>query len=335
MFNFLSKKFVKDYQNYKKASVRLNLISLSGIVGIFINFILFLMKITIGLITSSSAVLGDAFNNLSDALTSLITFLGAKASNKPADIGHPWGHGRGEYIANFVVGILIMYVGLNLLTSSVTSFIAGNIPELSTISIIILIVSVFFKVYIYRLNEKIEKKLDSQLNYAVKIDARNDIISTVLIIIGVSFQKYLPFNIDSIIGIFLAIVIFLPGWDMFKNTADTLLGKKLSPDLEKKISDIILEGDFVVGFHNLQIHEYGKGKLVGSCDLEVPENLTVGIVHESISCIEDRLRSELDIDVSCHMDPTYTLVLNEDNLKKIEKLGHSNEYRYKDFNNRH
>lgn len=335
MFNFLSKKFVKDYQNYTDPRVRLNLISLSGIVGIFINFILFAMKITIGLFTSSSAVLGDAFNNLSDALTSLITLVGAKASNKPADKGHPWGHGRGEYIASFFVGILIMYVGVKLLSKSVTSFIEGNIPELSLISIIILLVSVVFKIYIYLLNGRLEKKLDSKLNFAVKVDARNDIISTLLIIVGVSLQKYLSFNIDSIIGIFLAIIIFLPGLDMFRETVDTLLGKKLDSDMEKKISDIILSGDFIVGYHNLQIHEYGKGKLVGSCDLEVPENLTVGIMHESISFIEDRLRNELDVDITCHMDPTYTLVFNEENVKKIEKLGHSNEYGYKDFNSNH
>ncbi|MDD7305576.1 MAG: cation diffusion facilitator family transporter [Peptoniphilaceae bacterium] len=335
MFNFLSKKFVKDYKNYTDQKVRLNLISLSGLVGIIINFILFAMKISIGLITSSSAVLGDAFNNLSDALTSLITLVGAKVSNRPADKGHPWGHGRGEYIASFVVGIFIMYVGIKLLTNSLTSFVEGNIPKLSLISIVILIVSIFFKLYIYFLNESLEKKLDSKLNFAVKVDARNDIISTILIIIVVSIQKYINFNLDSIIGIFLALVIFMPGLELFVETVDTLLGKKLDPDLEKEISAIILEGDFVVGFHNLQIHEYGKGKLVGSCDLEVPENLTVGIMHESISRIEDRLRNEVGIDITCHMDPTYTLVFNKENIKKIEKLGHSNEYGYKDFNSKH
>lgn len=335
MFDFLSKKFVKNYQDYKDPEVRLNLISLSGIVGIFINFILFAMKITIGLITSSSAVLGDAFNNLTDALTSFITLVGAKASNKPADKGHPWGHGRGEYLASFLVGIFIMFVGVKLLSRSVTSFIEGDVPKLSLTSIIILIVSVFFKVYIYVLNQRLEKKLDSKLNFAVKVDARNDIISTILIIVGVSLQRFLSFNIDSLIGIFLAIIIFLPGLDMFRETADILLGKKIDPDMEKKISDIILSGDFVVGYHNLQIHEYGKGKLFGSCDLEVPENLTVGIMHESISFIEDRLRNELDIDITCHMDPTYTLIFNEENVKKIEKLGHSNEYGYKDFKSNH
>ncbi|MGO3017822.1 MAG: cation diffusion facilitator family transporter [Anaerococcus sp.] len=335
MFEFLSKKFVKNYKNDTDPTVRLNLISLSGVVGVFINFILFLIKITIGLITSSSAVLGDAFNNLTDALTSFITLIGAKASNKPADKGHPWGHGRGEYIASFLVGILIMFVGVRLLTSSISSLIQGDIPRLSIISILILILSVFFKIYIYLLNKNLEKKLDSKLNYAVKLDARNDIISTILIIIGVSIQKYVNFNIDSIIGMVLSIIIFLPGFDMFRETTDTLLGKKIDPNLEKKISKIIMSGDFIIGYHNLQIHEYGKGKLVGSCDLEVPDNLTVGIMHEVISFVEDRIRKELDIDITCHMDPTYTLVINKEIVEKIEKLGHSNKYGYKDFNNNH
>lgn len=334
MFNFLSKKFVEDYENYEDPSVRLNLISLSGIVGVVINFILFAMKIIIGILSSSTAVVGDAFNNFSDALTSLIALVGAKASNKPADKTHPWGHGRGEYIANFVVGIFIMYVGGKLLSQSLSSFIEGSKPELSLTAIVILIISIFFKVYIFHLNKRLEKLLDSNLNYAVKVDARNDIISTILIIIAVSLQKYVDFNIDAVIGIAMAVVIFMPGFDIFKDTVNTLLGKKIDPDLEKKVADIILSGDFIIGYHDLQIHEYGKGKLVGSCDLEVPDNLTVGIMHESISFVEARLKKELGIEITCHMDPTYTLVFNEENVKKIKKLGHSNEYGYKDFNNK-
>lgn len=335
MFNYLSKKFVKDYKNYKNHTVRLDLISLSGVIGIIINFILFCIKIFIGLITSSSAVLGDAFNNFTDALTSLITLIGAKVSNKPADKSHPWGHGRGEYIASFVVGMFIMYVGLKLLSQALTSFIENNIPKLSNIAIIFLMISLVFKVYIYILNKNLEIKLESDLNYAVKVDARNDIISTIIIVLGVILQKRIEFNLDALIGIFLAVIIFLPGLELFRNTIDNLLGKKLDSDLEEKISKIILDGDFVVGYHNLQIHEYGKGKLVGSCDLEVPENLTIGIMHESISFIEDRLQNELGINITCHMDPTYTLVLNDEVVKKIKKLGHSHKYGYKDFNSKH
>lgn len=334
MFEILAKRFVENYKSIEDQNVRLKLISLSGLVGILINIFLFIIKITIGLIASSSAILGDAFNNMSDALTSLITLIGAKASSKPADTNHPYGHGRSEYIASFLVSILIMIVGFLLFTNSIDSFYKGNLPKLSRLSIIILIFSLGFKFYIYFLNKSLDKKLDSKLNFAVMIDARNDILSTISIIIAVTLQKYISFNLDALLGIILSIIVFKPGLDLFLDTIDKLLGKGISVELHKEIEDIILSGDFIRGYHDLKIHEYGRGKLVGSCDVEVPSNISVGIMHQAVTNVETRLLKELNISITIHMDPTYCLIENDENKKIIENLRKSVKNANRDIENR-
>lgn len=320
MYKLLCKKFIKNYKDYNDDRVRLRLISLSGLVGVLINALLFLIKISIGLLASSQAIVGDAFNNMSDALTSFITLVGAKASSKPADKGHPFGHGRSEYIASFLVSIFIMFIGLILFVNSIKSLYEGVIPNLSKLSILILIGSLLFKVYIYVLNKKLDKLLDSKLNYAVMLDARNDIFSTMSIILSVIVQKYVDFNLDSILGIILALLVFKPGLDLFLDTLDKLLGRGLNPNLEKKIGDIILEGDLIKGYHDLHIHEYGSGKLTGSCDVEVPSNISVGIMHQAVTEVEFKLKEKLDISITIHMDPTYCLTKNEENKRIIERL---------------
>ena len=334
MFEILAKRFVKNYQSIEDKNVRLKLISLSGLVGVFLNIFLFIIKITIGLIASSSAILGDAFNNMSDALTSLITLIGAKASSKPADTSHPYGHGRSEYIASFLVSILIMIVGFFLFTNSIESFYKGNLPKLSRLSIMILIFSLGFKFYIYFLNKGLDKKLDSKLNFAVMIDARNDILSTISIIIAVILQKYISFNLDALLGIILSIIVFKPGLDLFLDTIDKLLGKGISSDLHKKIEEIILSGDFIRGYHDLKIHEYGRGRLVGSCDVEVPSNISVGIMHQAVTNVEIKLLKELNISITIHMDPTYCLIENDENKKIIENLRKSVKNANRDIENR-
>ena len=334
MFEILAKRFVENYKSIEDQNVRLKLISLSGLIGILINIFLFIIKVSIGLIASSSAILGDAFNNMSDALTSLITLIGAKASSKPADANHPYGHGRSEYIASFLVSILIMIVGFLLFTNSIDSFYKGNLPKLSRLSIIILIFSLGFKFYIYFLNRNLDKKLDSKLNFAVMVDARNDILSTISIIIAVILQKYISFNLDALLGIILSIIVFKPGLDLFLDTIDKLLGKGISKELHKEIEDIILSGDFIRGYHDLKIHEYGRGKLVGSCDVEVPSNISVGIMHQAVTNVEMKLLNELNISITIHMDPTYCLIENDENKKIIENLRKSVKNANRDIESR-
>lgn len=308
MFNFLSKKFVKDYKNIDNPDVRLNLISLSSIMGIGMNILLFLSKIFLGIYTRSTAILNDAFNNLSDSVVSIMSLFGASFSKKPADEEHPFGHGRVEYIMALLVSIVIIYVGINLFINSAKSFNDPNPNGLSLLSFVILFAGILLKVYIYLLNSKLYNDLESDLNLGVLLDARNDIISTTAIILGVFLQRYVNFNLDAAMGVVVAFFVTKPGIDLFNETVRYLLGERIDEEVEKKISDILLSGDYIIGFHHLDIHQYGKGHIAGSCHVEVPGNLTVAELHKEIDRIEKKIRKETRVILTLHADPTYNIV---------------------------
>lgn len=308
MFNFLAKKFVKDYKNIDNPDVRLNLISLSSIMGIGMNILLFLSKIFLGIYTRSTAILNDAFNNLSDSVVSIMSLFGASFSKKPADEEHPFGHGRVEYIMALLVSIVIIYVGINLFINSAKSFNDPNPNGLSLLSFVILFAGILLKVYIYLLNTKLYRDLESDLNLGVLLDARNDIISTTAIILGVFLQRYVNFNLDAAMGVVVAFFVTKPGIDLFNETVRYLLGERIDEEIEKKISEILLSGDYIIGFHHLDIHQYGKGHIAGSCHVEVPGNLTVAELHKEIDRIEKKIRKETRVILTLHADPTYNIV---------------------------
>ena len=308
MFNFLAKKFVKDYKNIDNPDVRLNLISLSSIMGIGMNILLFLSKIFLGIYTRSTAILNDAFNNLSDSVVSIMSLFGASFSKKPADEEHPFGHGRVEYIMALLVSIVIIYVGINLFINSAKSFNDPNPNGLSLLSFVILFAGILLKVYIYLLNSKLYNDLESDLNLGVLLDARNDIIYTTAIILGVFLQRYVNFNLDAAMGVVVAFFVTKPGIDLFNETVRYLLGEKIDEEVEEKISDILLSGDYIIGFHHLDIHQYGKGHIAGSCHVEVPGNLTVAELHKEIDRIEKKIRKETGVILTLHADPTYNIV---------------------------
>ena len=308
MFNFLARKFIKKTQSEDEFTHRLSLISLSSIVGIIINILLFAMKVALGFVVNSQAIINDAFNNLSDSVVSLMALLGSNISKKPADKEHPFGHGRSEYVISLLVSILIIYVGITLFINSVKSFGKDSFSSLSVISVIILLVSIAFKIYIYILNRSLYKKLDSDLNLGVMLDARNDIISTSAIIITGLLQKYVNFNLDAIMGVVISFFVLQPGLEMFKDTVEILLGKRVDSSIENEISQIIMAEELIEGFHDLQIHEYGKGRLEGSVHVEVPANLTVEKVHNAIDKVENKILSKTGVEITIHMDPTYCLI---------------------------
>lgn len=311
MFNFLAKTFVKDYTKIDNPKVRLNLISLSSIMGIGMNIILFLSKIFLGLYTKSTAILNDAFNNLSDSVVSIMSLVGSSFSKKPADEEHPFGHGRVEYIMALLVSIVIIYVGINLFINSAKSFNEPNPNGLSLFSFIILFAGILIKIYIYFLNSKLYKDLESDLNLGVMLDARNDIISTTAIILGVFLQRYVSFNLDAAMGVVVAFFVTKPGIDLFNETVGYLLGERVDEEIEDKISKILLSGDYIIGFHHLDIHQYGKGHIAGSCHVEVPGNLTVAELHKEIDQVEKKVRKETGVILTLHADPTYNILDKE------------------------
>ncbi|KWZ78952.1 cation diffusion facilitator family transporter [Anaerococcus tetradius] len=311
MFEFLSKKFIKASAKKDEFTYRLSIISLSSSIGIAINILLFAMKAGIGFVIHSQAIVNDAFNNLSDSVVSLMALLGSNISKKPADKEHPFGHGRGEYVISLLVSIIIMYVGFMLFINSVKSFGEERFEGLTMLSLGILLVSNAVKVYIYLLNKSLYKKFDSELNLGVMLDARNDILATSAIIIGDFIQNFLSFNVDALMGIVISFFVFHPGLEMFKDTIAILLGKRIDIDIEKEIDEIIMSCDLIKGYHDMQIHEYGKGRMAGSVHVEVPSNLTVEVVHKAIDKVEKEITKKTGVEITLHMDPTYCVV--EDN----------------------
>ena len=308
MFEFLSRKFIKKSTNMDDFSYRLSLISLSSSIGIAINVLLFIMKVSLGFVIHSQAIINDAFNNLSDSVVSLMALFGSNISKKPADKEHPFGHGRSEYVISLLVSIVIMYVGFTLFVNSVKSFSDNSFDGLNLLTLVILLLSNAFKVYIYLLTKKLYKRLDSELNLGVMLDARNDIIATSAILVGSILQAYVSFNVDAIMGIIISFFVFYPGLEMFKDTTAVLLGKRVDSEIEKKIDQIIMESDLAIGYHDLQIHEYGKGRMAGSVHVEVPANLTVEVVHRQIDKIESEIYARTKAKITIHMDPTYCVI---------------------------
>ncbi len=315
MFEFLSRKFIKKSYDMDQFTYRLSLISLSSSIGIAINVLLFIIKAILGFVIHSQAIINDAFNNLSDSVVSLMALLGSNISKKPADKEHPFGHGRSEYVISLLVSIIIMYVGFTLFVNSVKSFSDNNFDGISLLTLVILLLSNAFKVYIYLLNKKLYKDLDSELNLGVMLDARNDIIATSAILVGSILQAYVSFNIDAIMGIIISFFVFYPGLEMFKDTTAVLLGKRVDSKIENKIDEIIMTSDLAIGYHDLQIHEYGKGRMAGSVHVEVPANLTVEKVHREIDKIEREIYKKTKVKITIHMDPTYCVI--EDKWKKM------------------
>lgn len=308
MFDFLAKRLVKDYKNIDNPDVRLDLISVSSLIGIIMNIILFISKIILGFVSKSTAILNDAFNNLSDSVVSIMALVGSSFSKKPADKEHPFGHGRIEYVVSLLVSIVIIYVGLMLFINSAKSFNDNNPNGLSLLSFIILFAGILIKVYIYRLNAKLYKDLESDLNLGVMLDARNDIISTSAIILGVFLQRFVSFNLDAAMGIVVAFFVIKPGIDLFNETVKYLLGERIDEHIEEKISEILLSGQYIKGIHHLDIHQYGRGQIIGSCHVEVPGNLTVSELHNEIDRIEKIIRKETGVILTLHADPTYCIL---------------------------
>lgn len=331
MFNFLASKFIKDYKNNTNPSIRLQLISLSSIIGIVINLILVIIKLVAGFASNSSAIINDGFNNLSDTVVSLMALVGSKVSQKPADKEHPFGHGRSESLISLLVGILIMYVGAKLFINSLNHYAGGQEAVFTKIAILVLVFSNLSKLYIYFLNRRLYKNLESDLNFGVMVDARNDILATSAILLGAIIEKKLHIKVDAFMGIILAILVFMPGLDLFKQSAGYLLGERVDPEIENKVKEIILANDFIIGFHSLRLHEYGRGNLDGSVDVEIAENLSLLVAHKIVTDIQRQIKKEVGLDLSIHMDPTYSLIMNDRVEAEIEKIEWQAKNDYEDF----
>ncbi|GEA30388.1 cation diffusion facilitator family transporter [Clostridium diolis] len=302
-FELIVNKFVKDNSNVKDDTVRNSYGVLGGIIGIVVNIILFIIKLSVGIIVSSIAIMADAFNNLSDAASSLITILGFKLSNKPADREHPFGHGRIEYLSALIVAFMVMLVGLQFIKSSFERIVNPSPVAFELFSFILLIVSIFFKIWLSKFNKFIGEKINSSALKAASTDALGDVFTTTCVAISFLASKFTSFPIDGYIGMFVALFIVYAGFNLVKDTINPLLGEAPDPELVESIERMVLSYDNILGSHDLIVHNYGPGKCMASIHAEIPGNINVVDIHEVIDKAEREISKALKIYLVIHIDP--------------------------------
>jgi len=280
--------------------------TLCSIVGILLNIFLFVGKYIAGVISGSVAITADAFNNLSDAGSSFITLVGFLFAGKEPDLDHPFGHGRFEYISGFVVSIAILFMGFELMKSSVIKIIHPEPVDTSTVAMVILIVSILVKIYMAIYNRNVGKKIHSAAMSATSKDSLSDSVATSFVLIAMLVMKYAEINIDGICGVLVSLFIFYAGITAAKETLDPLLG--LPPDQEfvDKIEDLVMAHDMIVGIHDVVVHDYGPGRRMISLHAEVPGDRNIFEIHDLIDNVERELNETLKCESVIHMDPIET-----------------------------
>lgn len=303
MTEFLVKRFIKDYKNVENRKVRTQYGVLSSIVGVFCNVVLFAVKMAIGMVINSISVMADAFNNLSDAASSIISFIGVKLAERPADKEHPFGHGRFEYISALAVAFLILQVGFTLFKSAIDKVFHPEKIEFNLILIIFLCVSVLIKIWLMLFNRKLGKRINSTVMIATSADSRNDVIVTSATIISAIISGATGWNIDGYIGLLVSVFVMLAGFNIAKDTLEPLLGEAVDRDLYEKVTKMVQSYDGIVGTHDLIIHNYGPTHRMATIHAEVPNNINFETAHETIDQIERDVLNQADIFLVIHMDP--------------------------------
>ncbi len=306
MTEFLVKHFVKDYKDVEKVSVRTAYGVLASIVGIFCNVFLFAVKFAVGLVLGSVSVTADAFNNLSDAGSSVIGFVGVKMAEKPADADHPFGHGRMEYIAALVVSFLVIEVGFTFLKDSVGRIRTPEAMSFSAVSVFILLLSIAVKLWLGLFNRKLGERIDSKVMKAVFTDAMGDVVTTGATILSLVFFGATGINIDGFVGAGVALVVMWAGVGIARDTLEPLIGEAIDPEEYEKIKTFVESYDGIEGTHDLIVHNYGPGRSMASIHAEVPNNVDIERSHEIIDRIERDAGKNLGIFLVIHMDPIET-----------------------------
>lgn len=304
--DLLIRKFVKDCSNVKDKKVRERYGYLGGIIGILVNIVLFGIKFIVGTIVNSIAVTADAFNNLSDVGSSLVTILGFKLSSKPADKEHPFGHGRIEYISGLIVAFLVLLIGFEFIKSSFERIKNPTPVEFSIVPFVLLLVSILFKVWLSRFYKNIGGRINSSALKASGVDAISDVVSSATVVFSLLLSRFTSLPIDGYIGMVVSTVILYAGYNLIKDTLDPLLGAAPDKELVEDIQRMILNYDYIDGAHDLLVHNYGPGRIIASIHAEVPSNMSVTKIHEIIDRAEKEISAELDIYLVIHMDPITT-----------------------------
>lgn len=318
MIKILVKLFVTNDKSASEAKLRERYCILGGVLGIICNLFLFGLKLAVGTAMGSIAIVSDAFNNLSDTGSSVVSVIGTKLSGKKPDKEHPFGHGRFEYVSSLIVSFIIILVGFELFKSSVLKIFY---PENVTFSLpltVILCVSVFVKVWMYLYNRYLGTEADSALLIATARDSANDVISTSAVIATTIIGKFISFPpLDGIIGTLVSIMILYSGFEIARDTIGLLLGAPPDPQTVKSIRELIMSGEGIVGVHDLIVHDYGPGRVFASVHAEVPDDSDIVKTHEIIDRLEQKIYHELGIETVIHMDPISVNCEKTDRLRTL------------------
>lgn len=301
--NFLVRRFIKNYQDTKDANVRTNVGKLSGIVGIFSNLFLFVIKFVIGTIVHSVSIQADGVNNLTDAGSNIISILSFHLANKPADKDHPFGHERTETIASLFVGILILVLGFETAKESISKVIHPGSIDFRIASVIILLISIIVKFWMYAYNKKLSKTYDSSLLEATALDSISDACGTTAVLVSTLLSPVLHFNLDGYMGIVVSGIILYGAYGLLRDMINSLIGEAPDPELVHNIVDMIMAHPAILGVHDMMLHNYGPNKIFASAHVEVDSSKDIFETHDHIDNIEREVKENMNIDLVLHMDP--------------------------------
>ena len=317
MTNLLPRLFIKDYGNYQNAAVRSAYGKLAGWVGIFCNVLLFGAKLLVGTISGSVSITADAINNLSDATSSVVTLLGFKLAEKPADEGHPYGHARIEYISGLIVAAMILLIGVELIKTSFRKILSPEPVEFSAAVVIVLVLSILLKFWMAHFNRTLGRRIDSETLIATAADSRNDVISTAAVLVASVVGYLTQLRIDGYVGLLVALFILYSGVSIAKDTIDPLLGAAPNHDLVNMVAREIDAYDKVLGIHDLMVHDYGPGRRFASVHVEMDSREDPLVCHDIIDDIERDFLSKHNIHLVIHYDP---IVTDDKELNHIRTL---------------
>ena len=303
MTDFLFKMFIKDYKNTSNPSVRSAYGALSGIVGIICNVLLFIGKLLAGIVSGSVAVIADAVNNLSDASSSVVSLIGFRLAKKPADEGHPYGHGRYEYIAGLVVSLLIIIIGVELMQQSIGKIIHPEKIYFGLLSIVVLIASIIVKLWMMVFSARAGKAIDSKTLIAAAADSRNDVVATTAVLLGAVASRVWDVQLDGWIGAAVSVFVIISGVMTAKDTLDPVLGRAPDKETVEKIRNRIMQYEGVLGTHDLMVHDYGVGHQFASVHVEMSAEGDAISKHEVIDSIERDFLENDGIHMIVHYDP--------------------------------
>jgi cation diffusion facilitator family transporter len=303
MTGLLIKIFIKDYQNIEDSKVRTAYGVMASIVGILANILLFMAKLILGTLLNSISVTVDAFNNLSDAGSSIISLIGVKIAAKPADKEHPFGHGRVEYIAALIVSLIIIQVGFTFFREAIDKILNPQEISFKIVSMLILMLSIVVKLWLGAFNKKVGKKIQSKIIMATATDSLSDVFVTGATIVSILIFYFTGINIDGVIGLVVSIVVMWAGVQIAKGTLEPLIGAPADEKLYENITNLVESYANVLGSHDLIVHNYGPRHSMATIHVEVCKDVDVTISHELIDKIEREVARKLDIFLVIHMDP--------------------------------